>query len=214
MSESPRTLTVTGQGSAQTAPDHFTINIGIESSQPTVREAYAQAGAAVNAVTAVLLAQGVEQSSVSSSSLDVRVETRWQEGTGNVVTGYTVSTTLAVPLDYGKDAEETIAAVVESGNNNVRLNGLTPVVTDSSPAQHAARTGAWAQARRAAELYADLAGCTLGDVVNVEEIATPMGGPRPMMARAMSTSADSLAMPIMTGQSDVMIDVKVTWQLS
>lgn len=214
MNESPRSITVAGQGTAQAVPDHFNINVGIEASQPSVREAYAQASAAVNAVTSVLLSRGVERGTISSSSLDVRVDTRWQEGTGNIVTGYTVSSSLAVPLNYGRGAEEIIAAVVESGNNNVRLNGLTPVVTDPSEAQDTARAGAWAEARRAAELYAGLAGSTLGEVANVKEVATPMGRPRPMMARAMSSAADSLAMPIMLGQSDVMIDVQVTWLLN
>ena len=214
MSEAPRSITVTGQGTAQAVPNHFTINIGVEATEPTVRAAYAKASAAVIAINAVLLSKGVEQLSVSSTSLNVRVETRWQEGAGTVVTGYTVSTTLNVPLGLGTDAEEVIAAVVGTGNNNVRLNGLTPVVTNPSAAQDAARAGAWAEARRAAEQYASLAGCALGEVANVTEVAVPPGGPRPMMARAASMSMDSLAMPMMLGESDVMIDVQVTWLLA
>lgn len=214
MSETQPSITATGQGTARAVPDHFTINIGIEASQPSVREAYAKASAAVVAINAVLLSNGVEQVSVSSTSLNVRVETRWQEGTGNIVTGYTVSSTLNVPLGYGKDAEELIAAVVDTGNNSIRLNGLTPVVSDASAAQDAARAGAWAEARRAAEQYASLSGRTLGEVVNVIEGAVPLGGPRPMMARAVSMSSDSLAMPMMLGESDVMIDVQVTWLLT
>ncbi|AIY03924.1 MULTISPECIES: SIMPL domain-containing protein [Arthrobacter] len=212
MSESARSITVTGQGTAQAAPDHFNINIGIEASQPTVRDAYSKASVAVNAVTATLLSKGVEQHSISSTSLDVRVDTRWQEGSGTIVTGYTVSSTLTVPLGYGKDTEEIIGAIVDTGNNNVRLNGLTPVVSDPSQAQDAARIAAWADALRAAELYASLAGCSLGEVSGVVEVNAPQGGPRPMMARA-AMSVDS-AMEIAPGQSDVTIAVQATWLLS
>lgn len=212
MTDTPRSITVTGQGTAQAAPDHFNINIGIEASQPTVRAAYSTASEAVNAVTATLLANGVEQHSVSSTSLDVRVDTRWQDGTGTIVTGYTVSSTLTVPLDYGKDTEDVIAAVVDTGNNNVRLNGLSPVVTDPSAAQDAARTAAWSDALRAAELYAVLAGRTLGELSGVVEVNAPQGGPRPMMARA-ALVADS-AMAIAPGQSDVTIAVQATWLLN
>lgn len=211
MNESPRSITVTGQGTVQAAPDHFNINIGIEASRPTVRDAYAQAGAAVNAVTATMLAHGIEQNSISSTSLDVRADTRWQEGTGTIVTGYTVSNTLTVPLKYGKDTEEIIAAVVDTGNNNVRLNGLTPVVSDPSAAQDAARTAAWEDALRAAELYATLAGRALGEVSGVVEV-NAQGGPRPMMARA-AMAMDSASMPIAPGQSDVTIAVQATWLL-
>lgn len=211
MTEPQHSITVTGQGSAQAAPDHFNINIGIEASQPTVRDAYARASAAVNAVTGVLLSKGVEQKAISSTSLDVRVDTRWQEGSGTIVTGYTVSSTLTVPLGYGKDTEEIIGAIVDTGNNNVRLNGLTPVVSDPSAAQDAARTAAWSDALRAAELYARLAGRTLGGVSGLVEVNAAQGGPRPMMARA-AMSADS-AMSIAPGQSDVAIAVQATWLL-
>ena len=212
MSETNHSITVTGQGSAQAAPDLFNINIGVEASQPTVRDAYSQASAAVNAVTATLLAKGVAQNSISATSLDVRVDTRWQEGAGTIVTGYTVSSTLTVPLGYGKGSEEIIAAIVDTGNNNVRLNGLTPVVSDPSQAQDAARTAAWADALRAAELYAGLAGRTLGEVSGVVEVNAAQGGPRPMMARAALMS-DS-AMEIAPGQSDVTMAVQATWLLN
>ncbi|WP_218712778.1 SIMPL domain-containing protein [Arthrobacter sp. BF1] len=212
MSQASHSITVTGQGSAQAAPDLFNINIGVEASRPTVRDAYSQASAAVNAVTATLLAKGVAQNSISSTSLDVRVDTRWQEGAGTIVTGYTVSSTLSVPLGYGKGSEEIIAAIVDTGNNNVRLNGLTPVVSDPSQAQDAARTAAWADALRAAELYASLAGRTLGEVSGVVEVNVAQGGPRPLMARAAMMS-DS-AMEIAPGQSDVTMAVQATWLLN
>lgn len=212
MSEPNHSITVTGHGAVQTAPDFFSINIGIEASQPTVREAYSQASAAVNAVTATLLAKGVAKNSISSTSLDVRVDTRWQEGAGTIVTGYTVSSALTVPLSYGKGPEEVIAAIVDTGNNNVRLNGLTPVVSDPSHAQDAARKAAWADALRAAELYASLAGRTLGEVSGVVEVNAFQGGPRPMMARAAMMS-DS-AMEIAPGQSEVTMAVQATWLLN
>ena len=158
MTEPLNSITVTGQGTVQTAPDFFNINIGIEAQKSTVREAYAAASEALNAVNAKLLSLGVAREVISSSSLDVRVDTRWQEGTGSVVTGYTVSSTLSVALRYDQGAQDVIAAVVDTGNNSVRLNGLTPVVSNPAAAQDAARAVAWADALRAAELYAQLAG--------------------------------------------------------
>lgn len=212
MTEPLDSITVTGQGTVQTAPDFFNINIGIEAQQATVREAYARASDALNAVNAKLLSLGVAREVVSSSSLDVRADTRWQEGTGSVVTGYTVSSTLSVALRYDQGAQDVIAAVVDTGNNNVRLNGLTPVLSNPAAAQDSARTIAWADALRAAEHYAQLAGRSLGAVSSVLEGAVHDGAPRPMLARA-AMSADS-TMAIEPGQSNVSMSVQVTWQLA
>ncbi|MEO8220045.1 MAG: SIMPL domain-containing protein [Specibacter sp.] len=212
MTEPLDSITVTGQGTVQTAPDFFNINIGIEAQQATVREAYARASEALNAVNAKLLSLGVAREVISSSSLDVRADTRWQEGTGSVVTGYTVSSTLSVALRYDQGAQDVIAAVVDTGNNNVRLNGLTPVLANPAAAQDAARAIAWADALRAAGLYAQLAGRSLGAVKSVLEGAVHDGAPRPMMA--FQTKSTDSSMAIEPGQSTVSMSVQVTWQLA
>ncbi|WP_449372414.1 SIMPL domain-containing protein [Arthrobacter psychrolactophilus] len=209
----PSSITVSGHGLVQATPDYFTINLGIEATQATVREAYAQAGDALNAVSTTLLAHGVARELISSSALNVRVETRWQEGSGSVVTGYTVSSTLAVSLRYDQGAEDVIAAVVDTGNNNVRITGLTPVVSDPTAAQDAARAVAWADARRAAELYAQLAGRSLGEPLQIVEGQISDSAPRPMMARA-AKAFDSSPMAIEPGQSSITMTVQVTWLLN
>ena len=208
----PGAVTVTGRGSAQTVPDSFNITIGIEASQPTVREAYSQAGAALAAVSAKLLSLGVGRETMSSSSLDVRVDSRWQDGAGTVVTGYTVTSTLAVTLHYDQGAAEIVAAVVDAGHNSVRLNGMNPVVSDPAAAQEAARAAAWVDARRSAEQYAQLAGRQLGQVVEISEGQLRDTGPVPMFARAAMT-VEAAPLPLEAGQGTVSILVRGTWQL-
>ncbi len=208
----PGTVTVTGRGSVQTVPDSFNITIGIEASRPTVREAYSQAGAALAAVSAKLLSLGVMRETMSSSSLDVRVDSRWQEGAGTVVTGYTVTSTLAVTLHYDQGADDIVAAVVDAGHNSVRLNGMNPVVSDPTAAQEAARTAAWVDARRSAEQYAQLAGRQLGPVMEISEGQVRDTGPVPMFARAAIT-VEAAPLPLEAGHSTVAIVVRGTWQL-
>jgi len=207
------TVTVTGRGTVAAAPDHFHINVGIEAQRPTVKGAYAAASEAMNAVQGQLLARQVARDAISSSTLDVRAETRWQDGIGSTVTGYTVSATVNVLLRYDEAAEEIIAAVVDTGNDSVRLNGLSPAISDATAAQDAARAVAWADAARAAGLYAQLAGKRLGAVVSITEGQEHGGGPAPVMARAMMASSDA-AMAIEPGQSNVNATVTATWLLS
>lgn len=215
MNDSPaqRTVTVAGQGSASAAPELFQINIGIEALRENVREAYAAAGQALNAVQAKLAQHNVPAESMSSTALDVRAETRWQDGGGSVVTGYIVSSTLNVLLKYADGGEDVIAAVVEAGNNAVRLNGLTPVVADPQAATDQARQAAFADARRAAELYAAAAGASLGMVMDITEGNSFSGGaPAPVMARA-SFAYDS-SLKIEPGQSSISAIVQVTFALN
>lgn len=206
------TVTVTGRGSVTTVPDSFNITVGIEASRATVREAYAQAGAALGAVSATLLSLGVARETISSSSLDVRADSRWQDGVGTVVTGYTVSSTLTVTLRHDQGAEGIVAAVVDVGHNSVRLNGMTPVVSDVSAPQEAARAAAWADARHAAEQYAQLSGGELGAVLDITEVMERDAGPRPMMARA-ALVAEPASLPLEAGQTTVSMQLRATWEL-
>jgi uncharacterized protein YggE len=206
------TVTVTGTGTVSAAPDHFHINIGIEAQRGTVRQAYADASAALNAVQATLLSLNVPRDAIGSTALDVRAETRWKDGSAPEVTGYTVSSTLTVQLRYDGAAEDVIAAVVDTGNDSVRLNGLAPALTDPTAAHDAARAVAFSDARRAAELYAGLAGRSLGAAVTITEGVAQFAGPMPGLQRAMAASADS-SLRIEPGQSNISAAVTVTWEL-
>ncbi|WP_125611586.1 SIMPL domain-containing protein [Specibacter cremeus] len=207
----PNVITVTGHGAATSEPDRFTINIGIECRRGTVKDAYAAAGTALTNVRASLLTLAVPQDLIGTSALNVRAETRWQEDTGPIVTGYTVSSTLAVTLDYGSSGPDVIAAAIDAGGNDVRLNGLTPVVSDRSDAVDAARALAWADASHAADFYAELAGRRLGAALSITEGLDDGGTPpAPILARAAKFQS---MVPVDPGQSTVTATITVTWQL-
>ncbi len=207
----PGPVTVTGRGSCSQAPDRLTISIGIETRQDSVPDAYAAAAAAVTAILARLRELGVPAPDISSNTLNVRAETNWQEGAGNVVTGYLVSSSLAVQLDYGSEVQDVIAAAVEAGGNDVRLNGLEPSVADPSRAAAQAREAAWADAWAKAGQFAALAGRSLGAVhaVTEGELAAVGPAPVPMMTRAVSVAA----LPLAAGGTSIGAAVTVTWEL-
>ncbi len=207
----PGRVTVTGRGSCSQAPDRLTVNIGIETRQSSVPDAFSAAAAAVTAILARLHELSIPATDISSNALNVRAETNWQEGAGNVVTGYLVSSSLAVQLDYGSEVQDVIAAAVEAGGNDVRLNGLEPSVADPSPAAAQARDAAWADAKAKAGQFAALAGRSLGAVhaVTEGELAAVGPAPAPMMTRAVSVAA----LPLAAGESSVGAAVTVTWEL-
>ena len=84
MTDNPRTISVTGSGSAEAAPDLLTISIGVECRREKVAAAYGDAGRAAAAVTAALRDHGVGSPDITTSGLNVRAEVNWQEGHGKV----------------------------------------------------------------------------------------------------------------------------------
>ncbi|MBG0739361.1 SIMPL domain-containing protein [Paeniglutamicibacter antarcticus] len=207
----PGQVTVTGRGSCSQAPDRLTVSVGIETRHSSVPDAYCAAAAAVTAILARLQTLGITATDISSNALNVRAETSWQEGSGNVVTGYLVSSSMAVKLDYGSEVQDVIAATVEAGGNDVRLNGLEPSVADPSRAAARARELAWADAAAKAGQFAALAGRSLGPVHAVIEGESAAVGPVPvpLMARASSVTA----LPLAAGETSVDASVTVTWEL-
>ncbi|RAN71991.1 hypothetical protein B5P43_32990 [Bacillus sp. SRB_336] len=206
------TITVTGRGAVNAEPDYFHINVGIEARRDTVKDAYAAATGAVTAIQQRLAGLSVARDVVGTAALNVHADEQWLEGKTRAIVGYIVTTTLNVMLRYDEAAVDVIAAVVDAGGDAVRIHGLSPAVSDPSAAQDAARAVAWADARRAAELYAAMAGRTLGAAMAVTEIFDQSMFP---MARAMSGVDDAslVAMPVEAGQRSITATVQVTWQV-
>ena len=124
--------------------------------------------------------------------------------------GYFASTMLKVAVRDVSGSARIIAAAVEAGGNDVRLNGLELGFADSSAVSARAREAAWHDAMAAAAHFAELAGQVLGDVVSVTQ--QPPGAPPipvPMLERAMA--AQPLALE--AGESAVHASVTVVWEV-
>jgi uncharacterized protein YggE len=119
-----RTVTVTGYGTAEAAPDLLTLAVGVECRRDNAGDAVAAAGAASAAVTGAVRSRGVESRDIRTSGLNVRADVAWQEGRGQQVTGYVASSMLSVRLRDLPAGSGVIAAAVEAGGNDVRLDGV------------------------------------------------------------------------------------------
>ena len=210
MNELPRTVTVTGTGTAEAVPDQLTISIGVECRRESAGEAFTAAGAASAAVAAALRGQGADNRDISTSGLNVRADVIWQQGHGQKVTGYVASNVLSVRLRNVAAAAESIAAAVEAGGNDVRLDGLQLGFTDAAAVTASAREAAWQDAASSAAQIAALANAQLGDVVTASEHpASSAPIPVATMQRAFATDA----VAVEAGQSGVSVTLTVQWEL-
>ena len=210
MTDSPRTISVTGSGSAEAAPDLLTLSIGVESRREDVGAAYGDAGRSAAAITAALRGRGVADPDITTTGLNVRAEVNWQEGRGQVVSGYLASSMLSVRIRELRTASEVIAAAVAAGGNDVRLNGLELGFADPAAVSARAREAAWQDALTTAGHFASLAGASLGSVVSL--VQQP-GHQAPIPVAKMQRAAAVESLTVEAGESSISATVGVVWEL-
>lgn len=206
----PRTITVTGTGSAEAPPDLLTISVGVECRRDGVGAAYADAGTASGAVSGALRQHGVADADIRTSGLNVRPELVWRDGEGQKVAGYVASSVLTIRFRDVAAASGVIGAVVDAGGDDVRLNGLELGFADESAVMAQAREAAWQDAAAAAEQFASLASARLGAVVSVAE--HPLGS-GPVPAATLERAAATDAISVEAGHASVGAGVTVVWEL-
>ncbi|MES1248432.1 MAG: SIMPL domain-containing protein [Actinomycetota bacterium] len=193
----PKTITVTGNGSVQTVPDRATFSFTVTTNADTAKDALAKNGAAADAVAAVL--KGASNVQTSDISLNQRYDQN-----GNPIAGYTASTTVSADAALDK-AGGLIDAAVAAGATG--FSGPSFSRSDEADLYRKALENAVADAKTKAGALATSAGLTLGDVQSVVE-GSQAATPLPMAAAGDSTAK------IEPGTQDVDATVTVTFAAS
>ena len=96
---------------------------------------------------------------------------------------------------------------VSVGSN--QINSVQFSIDKQKPLRDEARKLAVEDAVRKAKLYADAAGVSLGDIIQISE-AGGVRPPRPMMMRRSEIAADSAPVPIARGEQTISVNVNIT----
>jgi uncharacterized protein YggE len=206
-----RTITVTGEGTAEAVPDLLTLTLAVEVRRDAAGAAYDDAGEVASAVTDALRGSGVAEHDLRTSGLNLRAELVWAENQAQKVAGYVASTTLIARVSPPSAAHVAISAAVAAGGDSLRINGIEQGFTDSSAVAARAQEAAWREAEAKASRFAALAGARLGHVLSIDQ-RPEHGSPMPMpgdMKRAFASES----MPIESGSVAVSASVVVQWEL-
>jgi uncharacterized protein len=179
----PREIVVTGEGLVEVAPDMATVTAGVESQGESASETLAANAETMRAILAALEDAGAERRDIQTSQLALEPVYRPRNGddwTPEVV-GYVARNTVAVRVREIGAVGAVVDAMSQAGAN--RIAGIAFGIADMRQHLDEARGGAVRNAREKAELYADAADVTLGDILNIRE-TQPIDRPFPMMARA------------------------------
>ncbi len=206
-----RTVTVTGFGEAQAAPDQAQISAGVQSFGATVIAASRDNEAILSRIMKALASQDIEDDDIGTSNYSIWAEQNYDRTPEQPqIRGYHVSNIVNVTIkDIGKIGD-ILAAVTNAGANSV--HGVQFGVSDAAALETQARERAMADARRRAESLAELANVELGHVVTLSTSPSPVFGL--MKSSRMEMSDASAPSPtISPGQQSVSVQVEVTFAI-
>jgi uncharacterized protein YggE len=212
------TITIEGRGEVRAAPDMATINSGVTTQGATAREALDANTAAMDELIATLKEAGIEPRDIQTSGFSVNpnyvyTDARDQNGYSlpPKINGYQVSNTVTVVVRDLADLGGILDQSVTVGANTV--NGISFSVADPSDLLDEARQSAFEDARRKAELYAGVAGASLGELESIHESAN-YGAPEPYPMYARAEMAQAASVPVEAGELTFAITVNVEWELN
>ena len=208
-----RYITVTGVGTVSVVPDAVRFNATVSDVAASNSAELSAVSTAASAVRTALKDNGIAVKDIRSASISVYPEYTWTQENGTKITGYRGSQTFDVLVRKASAAGTVIEAVVNAGGDAVQLGGVIPVTLDSAAAAEEARAAAVANAKSKASSYAKLLGTSVGKVLSLEEMSSPVySTPYPMTAKA--GVAGDMAVEIDLGQQDVTVSISVRWALN
>lgn len=201
-------LRVTGEGVVAATPDVAVVTIGISRSDRRPDTALNQAGAAASEVVDGIIAAGVPENRVQTTSLSLSPEWERQVNAQRPrLVGYTASTRLRVTIEDINRLGPLLDQVVGDGAN--MLDSLRFDLSDPQDAMDRARRAAVADAVRKARLYAEAASVTLGALSSIAEAGTTAPGP----LRSMDVAVRAEGMPIAEGEIEMRAQVEMVWSI-
>jgi uncharacterized protein len=204
---------VNGQGKITVTPDIATLTLGVSAQTPTVAEAQSLAAAAMNKVMAALTGAGIDKKDIQTQNYSIYQVTRWDDkNQQNIVLGFNVSNTVVAKLRAMDKIGSIIDAAVVAGGDNTRINGINFMVEHPEQYYPQVRDQAMKDAKAKADQIATLAGIKLGKPTFVSESSyTPTNYPVAYKMAADSAGAGST--PISPGESDITLNVQVTYSI-
>lgn len=208
-----RYITLTGVGTVSVVPDAVRFNATVSIVGKTNSAALTDASKASSAIRTALKDNGIAVKDIRSASISVYPEYTWTQETGTKITGYRASQTFDVLVRKPSTAGTVIGAVVDAGGDAVQLGGVIPVTLDSAAAAEEARAAAVANAKSKASSYAKLLGTSLGRVISLDELSSPVYS-TPYAMTAKAGMASDMAVEVDLGEQDVTVSISVRWVLN
>lgn len=213
--EVPKTIAVSGQGTAQTTPDRATVTLSIVARNQTVAAAQQEAAEVVAKVLALAAELDIPENRVDTMSATVYPDYRYNQSSQEPeLRGYIAQREMRIEVHDVDKVGVVVERAVEQG-----VNQVSPPQLSSSGRREAYREAlerAVADARANAERLATALGMTLGAAIQVGA-GTPIAPPMPMRGRLQASAAmalDEMPATYSAGDMDVTASITVVYELN
>jgi uncharacterized protein len=205
-------LDVSATGKTSRVPDIATIRAGVVTQSVNAAGALSENAQRMARVIAALKAAGIADRDLSTASVALSPQYRYQDNQPPVITGYQASNSVSVTFRDIKKSGAVLDALVKEGAN--QIDGPNMAIDKPDAALDEARTDAIARARARAELYAKAAGLHVDRIVSISEAGENPGSP-PMPVRFMArvAAAPVADTQVLPGETDVTASVNVRFLL-
>jgi uncharacterized protein YggE len=206
-----RSISVSGSGTANLAPDIAYIYLGVHTEMLTASEAVAENNAQTQRMIQALTDFGIDAGDIRTTNFSIWPMDKYDPMTG-APTGekvYSVDNTVYVTIRDLAKLGDLLDTVVAAGANTV--NSIQFDVADKSEALKQARADAVKNAGVQAQELADAAGVKLGEIQNIGFYDSQ---PYPVFdGKGGGGATEAAAVPIQPGQLTFTVTVNVTYEL-
>ena len=205
-------ILVTGTGTVTVDPDLALLNLGVQVTAGTVKEALDQANTSLNAMLNVLTDRGIDEKDTQTRFFNIFPQYDFRRDSERVLIGYQVTNQLSVKIRDLDSIGPVIDGVVLAGGDPVVINGISFTVEDTSALTVEAREAAVRAAMAQAEQFAELTGVELGKLVHISQA----GGIPPVarvFAEAAALDGAIAPTPVRPGEMEVSVTVQAFFSI-
>jgi uncharacterized protein YggE len=210
--EPPRTISVSGAGTAYLVPDIAYIYVGVHTEKPSASDAVNENNAQTQKMIQALTDFGIDAKDIRTTNFSIYPFDKYDPATG-VPTGekyYAVDNTVYVTVRDLAKLGKLLDTVIAAGANTV--NSVQFDVADKDAALKQARADAVKDAQVKAQELADAAGVSLGEIQSIgffDNVSYPAYEGRGGGGGVVNAAA----VPIQPGQLTFTVTVNVTYAI-
>jgi len=203
-----RTLSVTGTGLVQVAPDTARVRLGVEVSRKTAPEAQSDNADLMQKIMAAIAKQGIAKEKLQTAGFNVWPETKYEPNQPPRTTGYRCTNQVNVTIEDLARIAKVIDAGISAGANNVQ--GIQFSRKDDAAFKKQALDLAVKEAAGKAAAIALAAGLKLGGIKSIVESGAAVPPAADYGVRAMNLGGGAET-PVAPGLLEISGGVTLTY---
>ena len=206
------TISVSGEGVVEVAPDRATISLGVVTRDKNAAKVQADNSKIATGIIKAVSALGIDKKNIRTGNYSFHQYYR-NDNNRRIADGYEANNTVTVIVDDLNLVGKVIDAALANGANNV--DSLEFGIKDKSKLQNDAIRLAVRDARAKAEVVATEIGKKIIGVINVSVNSGYISAPRAnKMMMADMAAEQSIATPIESGTLNCSASVHVEFEIS